>query len=148
MGATIDAALFVAGRAHLAHVGDGCIYRCRQGVLERLTTAHTLANEHRRAKPDITEAELAGLPKHVLVRALGMGPEVEVDRSEADTQPGDIWLLCTDALTARLSDEAIGVILARAGSASALTRAVLDAGSAASRELADDLTVVTHVVGA
>src|SRR4030095_7204674 len=42
MGTTADVGMFVNGRAHLAHVGHGRIYRLGAGALELLTTEHTL----------------------------------------------------------------------------------------------------------
>ena len=76
--------LSASGCAHLAHVGDGSIFRFRHGSLETLTTPHTLANEYRR-KPGFTEADVAKLPANVILRALGMQSEVGTDRSEFET---------------------------------------------------------------
>jgi PPM family protein phosphatase len=150
-GTTAEVALFVQGRAHLAHVGDGRIARLRRGTLEALTTEHTLVNEHRRLRSDLTEAQLASLPRNVVVRALGMKPDLEVDRSEVDTVPGDVFLLCSDGLTACLDDGAIQAILASSPSAEAMVARLLAAAKASPdgpRAFRDNVTAVVHVVGA
>ncbi len=144
--ATAEVALFSDGRAHLAHVGDGFIYRLREGRLEARTTAHTLVNECRRIRPEITDAELARVPQNVIVRVLGAQADVEVDRAEEDTLPGDVWLLCSDGLTALLSEEAIRSILVRGGAPSEIAGALMDAALAAPRARKDNITVVVHVV--
>jgi serine/threonine protein phosphatase PrpC len=149
MGTTAEVAVFVHGRAHLAHVGDGCIYRFRQGRLEPRTLAHTLVNEYRRARPDMSETELAEVPKNIIVRALGMRAELEVDRDEVETLPGDVWLLCSDGLTALVSDEAIASILVRGGAPGVITTALIDAALAvrcAPGEHKDNIAVIVHVV--
>jgi len=149
MGSTAEVALFVPGHAHLAHVGDGCIYRFRRGRLTARTTAHTLANDYRRMRPEVTATELAAVPKSVIVRALGMRADLEIDRSDVDTLAGDIWLLCSDGLTALVSDEAIATIMTGARCASDITRALIDA-SLSTRcepgEHKDNITVVVHIV--
>jgi protein phosphatase len=149
MGTTAEVAVFVRGRAHLAHVGDGCIYRFRQGRLEPQTLAHTLRNDYRRARPDMSETELAEIPDNVIVRALGMRAELAIDRDEVETLPGDVWLLCSDGLTALLSDEAIGSILLRGGAPSAICTALIDAALAVRctpGHHKDNITVIVHVV--
>lgn len=151
MGTTAEVVLFSSGRAHLAHVGDGCIYRFHRGKLEPHTSAHSLVNEYRRARPDASEAELARVPKNVIVRALGMREDIEIDRKDVDTLAGDVWLLCSDGLTALLSDEAIESILRRGGASSEIATALLDAARAtrcAPGSHKDNITVVVHVVGA
>lgn len=151
MGTTAEVVLFAAGRAHLAHVGDGCIYRLRRGRLERRTIAHTLCNEYRQTRPEVSEAELADVPKNIIMRALGMRADVEIDREEVDTLPGEVWLLCSDGLTALVSDETIGSILLRGGAPGAISSALIEAALAARcppGEHKDNITVVVHVVGA
>ena len=142
MGATIDAAFFASGRAHLAHVGDGSIFRFRHGSLETLTTPHTLANEYRR-KPGFTEADVAKLPANVILRALGMQSEVGTDRSEFETSHGDVWLICSGSLTSCASNDQIRSTLERRGSSQMIARDLLEAANAA----IDDAAVALHVIG-
>jgi hypothetical protein len=46
LGKTAEVAVFLPGRVHIAHVGDGCIYRFRCGSLEGITTSHTPVDDY------------------------------------------------------------------------------------------------------
>ena len=47
----------------------------------------------------------------VLLRALGVEPEVQVDITEKDLMEGDTFLLCSDGLTRELSNAQISATL-------------------------------------
>jgi protein phosphatase len=145
-------ALFVPGRAHLAHVGDGRIYRMRGATLERLTVDHDLRDERRRASPDISAEDLEEVPLYVLARALGMRRrDLEVDSVVVETQPADIFLLCSDGLfRQRLPDEAIAELLLRTAGQGGATRTLVEAALLAPRDrpmTRDNMTAVIHRVG-
>jgi len=107
MGSTV-VAVHVQGRtATLAHVGDSRCYRVRGGAITQLTGDHSLIAEFIRAKPDLTEAERAVLPKNMITRAIGMTPDVKVDVQELELEPGDRLVLCTDGLHGMIDDAAI-----------------------------------------
>ncbi|HEX7671474.1 MAG TPA: protein phosphatase 2C domain-containing protein, partial [Polyangiaceae bacterium] len=63
----------------IAHVGDSRCYRVRGGKIEQLTRDHSLVGDALAWKPDLTEAEIALLPKNIISRALGRGTSVEID---------------------------------------------------------------------
>lgn len=132
IGAAI-AAISVEGEAvFIAHVGDCRVYRYRAPQLELLTRDHCLENEIRKYKPNVTDEEIAALPKNVVVRALGLRDEVEVDLHHERAHHGDLYLLCTDGIHGMLDDDAItGIVRARidlADIANALLDAALEAG--------------------
>ena len=99
MGTTVVAARFSATkrRACVAHVGDSRCYRLREGQFEQLTTDHTIG----------TATGMAGSLGDRLTRALGIAASVSVDLLLETTQPGDVYLLCSDGLSKMVSDEAI-----------------------------------------
>lgn len=101
MGTTVSAALLKENRLSIAHVGDSRIYLVRAGYLEQLTDDHNMAYEQKRhpqaAKPSRSM-------KHVLTRAVGIGPDVEADLSELTLSDGDILILCTDGLYTMVPD--------------------------------------------
>jgi PPM family protein phosphatase len=116
MGATVVAARISDHRLSLAHAGDSRAYRLREGRLEQLTQDHSLVAESvRRGILNEREAGASGMWT-VLVRALGIEPEVEVDVSEHTITDGDTLLLCSDGLTRELSDLQIAGILANVSS--------------------------------
>jgi len=113
MGTTLVVGLFRDHFLSYAHVGDSRLYRMREGVLERLTTDHTLIQEIVNAGEfaSLEEAVLAGVPPNVLTRAFGVEPEVAVDLAETEIQVGDIYLFCSDGLTGMVTDQAMQSIL-------------------------------------
>jgi protein phosphatase len=101
MGTTVVAACFSprSGLMHVAHVGDSRAYRLRGGHLELLTQDHSLLTDVLAERPDLDDAVLANLPKHVVTRALGMKPRVRVSVRSHPVAAGDRFLLCTDGLS-------------------------------------------------
>ncbi len=147
MGTTATVALVDehAGTLTLAHVGDSRGYRYRDGVLEQLTTDHSLVAELVRTGR-LTEAEAAVHPhRSVITRALGTEADVEVDTRTLDLAPGDLVLLCSDGLSAMVRDEEIARLLGESEhdpyvAAEALVRAANAAGGE------DNVTVVVFEV--
>jgi protein phosphatase len=98
MGTTTAAVLACGNRVVLAHVGDCRIYRLRERQLSLLTEDHSLFNEfvrHGFTDPDHPERFAR---RHVITRAVGTKPTVEVDARLIDAAPGDTFLIRTDGL--------------------------------------------------
>lgn len=113
MGTTIVAATYSGTErtVTIAHAGDSRCYRLRADVLEPMTRDHSLIAEAMLERPDLSDAELAYLPKNVITRALGVSASVEIDvRSEA-AQVGDVFLLCSDGLHGLVSDDEMVAVL-------------------------------------
>jgi len=103
-------------RAFVIHVGDSRAYRYRDGELERLTTDQTFAQMMVQAGALTPAGAQASHLKHVLWSALGSQeavPEVLV----TDVTRRGVILLCTDGLTAHVTDEEIKTHLAHCTSA-------------------------------
>jgi serine/threonine protein phosphatase PrpC len=96
---------------HIAHVGDSRCYRIRDGKIELLTMDHSLVNDYLRAAPDLTEEQLAELPRNVITRALGMQDSVVVDVQSHEPLLGDIFILCSDGLNGMLTDDEINQVV-------------------------------------
>ena len=113
MGTTIVAAAFGGDQVTVAHVGDSRAYRFRKGELTKITRDHSLLQEQIDA--GLVDAAMARFSqvKNLVTRAVGVGPELEVEIHAHLLQPGDIYLLCSDGLTDMLPDETIGEILAQ-----------------------------------
>ncbi|XYI03331.1 Stp1/IreP family PP2C-type Ser/Thr phosphatase [Sorangium sp. So ce1128] len=109
MGSTVVAA-YVSSETeqiHVGHVGDSRCYRIRQGAIEQLTKDHSLINDALALKPDLSQDELARLPKNIITRALGMKDAVKVDIRSERVLPGDVFLLCSDGLSGMVSEQQI-----------------------------------------
>ena len=116
MGTTIVAAAFDRGEGsfHVAYAGDSRAYRMRGGELHQLTRDHSLVADALLERPDLSEADLAYLPRNVITRALGIGPTVELDVRADRSEPGDVYLLCSDGLHSLVPDAKIAAVM-RAG---------------------------------
>jgi protein phosphatase len=132
MGSTVVCALVLGDVVHVAHAGDSRAYRVRNGKIERLTRDHSLVEEYLRENPGAQEEDLEGVYRHLVTRAVGAAPSLEVDVNEYACESGDVLLLCSDGLTGPVEDDAIARLVARAkdldSAAMALVQAALDGG--------------------
>lgn len=114
MGTTCSVLNILPQGAVVAHIGDSRVYRFSQNRLEQLTFDHSLVWEMRAAGQLTAEEEEAGkVPKNVITRSLGPYPECKVDlEGPFPMQVGDTFLMCSDGLTAVVTDEEIGSVLA------------------------------------
>lgn len=144
MGTTLVVAhllLVPTPRLLLLNVGDSRAYMIRASTIAQLTRDHTLIDEYVR-EGRLTPAQAVRHPdRHILTRAMGLGPTIESDLFRSELFNGDLLLLCSDGLTKMLTDEAIlqAVTPHRdhpALATRALIQAALDAGGI------DNVTVI------
>ena len=131
MGTTIVTSLIQGDKIYIGHVGDSRCYRIRNGAINQITRDHSLLEDYKEAKPDMTEEEERNFPhKNVITRALGMRETVQVDIRSHQIKSGDVYILCSDGLSGMVTDDAIGQITSNAKS---LERAVAELVDAANR---------------
>ena len=111
MGTTVSA-LFLAGDTMLtANVGDSPIYLIRNHNIELLSKPHTLLHERDKIPKSmigrISEARLG----HILTRAVGINPSVQVDLVETACCKDDVIVLCSDGLSNKIKMEEIQEII-------------------------------------
>jgi PPM family protein phosphatase len=111
MGTTLVAALFHHGKITVAHVGDSRAYRFRRGELVQITRDHSLLQEQIDAGLVDPEWARFAQNKNLVTRAVGVGPNMEVEIHDHHTEPGDVYLLCSDGLSDMLSVEEIIYLL-------------------------------------
>jgi protein phosphatase len=139
MGTTLTSAVVFPDRVFLAHVGDSRAYKLLDDHLVRLTIDHSLAGEME-AAGGLTAEEAQQHPnRHVLTRVVGPFDRVRIDVMEMPWHDADRLLLCTDGLTAVLSDDDI-MELSRQHMGQQLIDALLDLALA--RGGPDNITVV------
>lgn len=109
---TLTAFALRGRRAHLAHVGDSRAWRFAGGRLTCLTTDHV------RPEPDL---------RHVLIRAVGLEPELRLDHSTIELAEHDRLLLTTDGIHGPLSARRISAIMNQQKSAEATAEELVDA---------------------
>ncbi len=107
MGTTLTVALVEDEVVWIGHVGDSRAYLLRSGRLRQLTDDHSLVAELVRSGR-LTPEEAESHPQRSLItRALGTEEAVEVDVFSVPARPGDLFLLCSDGLTAMVDDATI-----------------------------------------
>jgi protein phosphatase len=145
MGTTLTALLVLPSGVALAHVGDSRAYLLRRGRLQQLTEDHSLIEERLRAGQITAEEAKTSPLRHVITRAVGTAPAVQVDRRLADVEPGDVFLLASDGLHGVVGDDDIAAILATAPdisrAAALLIEAAHDGGAP------DNVTVLLVRIG-
>ncbi|MBX9689976.1 MAG: Stp1/IreP family PP2C-type Ser/Thr phosphatase [Candidatus Obscuribacterales bacterium] len=125
---------------HIGHLGDSRAYLVRDGLCEVLTQDHSLVMELFRGG-HITEEQMRESPfKHYITRCVGHKDRVELEHNPKNLKGGDWILLCTDGLTAVLSDEHIAEVLSSSESpeaaCSTLVEMTLEGGAP------DNVTVI------
>lgn len=124
----------------LVNVGDSRAYLLQRNELTQITEDHSMVEELVR-EGRLTPQEASVHPQRsVITRALGLGPDVEVDNWELIPYRGDRVLLCSDGLTGHVSDDAIASTLRTIDdpdeAAAELVRAAREGGGS------DNITVV------
>ncbi len=112
MGTTCTALVLYQNEAFIGHVGDSRAYYLDAGNIEQLTEDHTQVAEMYR-KGIISEEEARVHPsKSVLVRALGVRPEIEIDIiNRIRLKPDNYFVLCTDGLGKVKKEEIKEIVL-------------------------------------
>ena len=131
------------GTALALHVGDSRLYRLRGRDIKQVTKDHSVA-EMMGAKD---ESELNPMFRGMILRAVGIEGDVEVEKTPFAVQQNDVVLICSDGLTRMVPDKRIAEIVRDCGedvdrAVKALIAAANDAGGI------DNVTVELIRVGA
>ncbi|OQX20459.1 MAG: hypothetical protein BWK76_01290 [Desulfobulbaceae bacterium A2] len=95
----------------LGHIGDSRTYRLRNSSLVQLTKDHSLV-QYQIDQGLINDEQARSHPmKNVIMRAVGVNRELAVDIIQGPVFSGDLFLLCTDGLSAMVDDLVIRDIL-------------------------------------
>jgi protein phosphatase len=133
MGATVVALFIAGGVAHVAWAGDSRAYLLRGHRLRMLTHDHTVV-QGMVDRGELAEDEAEGHPEaHIITRAVGAAPDIEVDHAAVPLIIGDRLMLCSDGLPRCVYESVIETLVAQAGNAhatcEALIRRALDEGA-------------------
>lgn len=125
------------------HAGDSRVYHWCVGSphLTQVTVDHSVAN----AVGVADERRLNPAFRNMLMRAVGLAPSVQVERTPFQVAAGDWVIVCSDGLSKMVTAEGMMTVLAAAknpdAAARGLVRAALDAGGR------DNVTVVAIRMG-
>lgn len=104
MGTTIVIAVVKRGKAFIAHAGDSRAYIITD-TARQLTRDHSVVQELVDSGRITSEAALRHPNRNIITRALGIGPEINIDFGVHKLPDNARVLLCTDGLTNCVSDE-------------------------------------------
>ena len=107
MGTTLVSAIFYDNQVSVAHVGDSRLYRLRGDAFGAITRDHSLLQEQIDSGLISPEEARFAQHKNLLLRALGVDPEVDIEIHDHAVRPGDIYLFCSDGLNDMVDDEDI-----------------------------------------
>jgi protein phosphatase len=111
MGTTMTAAVLRGDRAVIAQVGDSRCYVFRRNVLTQVTRDQSLVNQLLETGQITAEQAKYFEHSNVILQALGVQEDVEVQLSRVQLRRGDRILLCSDGLVGVISDEEIAAVL-------------------------------------
>lgn len=115
LGTTATALFLRPEGIWVGHVGDSRAYRIRGARVQQLTFDHSWVWEVAR-RQGIDPDELGDFKKNVIIRSLGPDATVEVDvEGPHPTEPGDVYLLCSDGLSNVVTPDEIGAVTALFG---------------------------------
>jgi protein phosphatase len=98
MGSTLTALTPNGREAVIAHVGDSRAYLIRGGQASQLTADHSRVGEMLRMRLITAEQAARHPARSMLTRSLGTEPAVQIDLVRQGTEPGDVFVLCSDGL--------------------------------------------------
>ena len=111
MGTTLVVCHFYDNFLSVAHIGDSRLYRLRGETMEQVTRDHSLLQEQLDSGLITPEEAKLSQNKNLVTRALGIDPAVDTELHIYDTEPEDIYLLCSDGLSDMVEDEEIRLTL-------------------------------------
>lgn len=107
MGTTLTLCTVMNNNAYIGHVGDTRLYCMNESQIKQVTVDHSLVQEMLE-QGVITKNDAQEHPqRHVITRAVGTYEQVKVDTLKQGLGGVDYILLCSDGLTAMMSEQEI-----------------------------------------
>jgi protein phosphatase len=107
MGTTLTAAVLFNRRVVVGHVGDSRCYLVLDDVITQLSKDHSWVAEEVEAGRMTPEQARVNPRRNIITRALGLRPDVDVDAYQANLEPGNIVVICSDGLHGLVTEEEI-----------------------------------------
>ncbi len=105
MGTTVTALLLTPYSALTAYLGDSRIYQIRNGEKVFRTFDHSMVFEMVKEKVISEEQARLSDQSNVIMRALGITPDIEVEVVERPYRKGDRFVLCTDGFWGAMPED-------------------------------------------
>ncbi len=143
-GTTFVGVVLDPGRPDCAvavHAGDSRLYHIHRRKITQITRDHSVAN----MAGVKDESELDPALRNKILRAVGIKPAVELERTPFMVEAGDWVLVCSDGLSKMLDDKSIAKIVTSAENGNAAVQALVDEANRLGGK--DNITVVLLHIG-
>lgn len=140
MGTTVISLVVRDEHAFFAHVGDSRAYLIRGDLIQQISEDHSLVNEQIKAGMITPEEAKHSRYKNIITRSVGFEEEVQVDVMGLVSEPGDVFLLCSDGLANMLEDREIHEVVANAKSFDDVPKRLIDFANERGGD--DNITVI------
>lgn len=107
MGATLTALWASEEALFWAHAGDSRLYHIFEDKIELVSTDHVTYRLRKAPHSKAAHSLTYTYTSRMLTRVIGTQPQIEVDHGSLPMAAGAKYLLCTDGLTDRLSNQEI-----------------------------------------
>ena len=145
MGTTATVVAIDREAAYIAYAGDSRIYQIREGKKIFRTFDHSRVFELVKAKR-ITEEEARLRPdSNVIMRALGIRPEIIVDTAKLPYKKGDRFVLCCDGVWGSMPEKELIHIFSASGTVENIVESITSAVDCIGKKTGghhDNLTVI------
>jgi serine/threonine protein phosphatase PrpC len=145
MGTTMTASVLRGDRMVIAQVGDSRCYVFRRGVLTQVTRDQSLVNQLLETGQITVEQAKYFEHSNVILQALGVQEDVEVQLSRVALKRGDRIMLCSDGLVGVISDEEIAAVMGSVDEPAEAARLLIELANGAGGP--DNITVVVAIAG-
>ena len=130
-GTTLTIALVLGKQLHVAHVGDSRAYCLVDGILEAVSTDHSLV-QRMQDQGQLTAEEAQHYQyRNVLLRALGQENNLEVDTYQRSLPRTGKLLLCSDGLCGLVTDSEMQQIMNQPASPQVIAKQLIATAMAA-----------------
>jgi serine/threonine protein phosphatase PrpC len=144
MGATLTA-LYIRGHdAHIAEVGDSRAYLVRAGAIRQVTRDQSYVQLLVDAGAMTPEAAQATSQRHLILQAMGLEPNVNVALGRLELRRGDLFVLCSDGLSTKMSADEMRDTLLQSARLDVACARLVDLSNARGGD--DNITVIAASV--
>jgi protein phosphatase len=130
MASTLVVGVFQGARLILGHVGDSRCYRWHRAQMTQLTRDHSYVQGQIDAGLMTPQQAAVSASRNLVTRALGAGPEVELEVHEHGVEADDVYLMCSDGLSDMVSSAEMAEILSRPLPLAQRARVLVDTANA------------------
>lgn len=140
MGTTVVCAVIDGNSVHIGHVGDSRAYVINKEGIEQITKDHSYVQDLV-DKGEITAKEVRSHPKkNVIMRAVGIYGDVDVDTTKLTLADDEYLLLCCDGQIIHVEDEELQEIVLNAENSQEACQKLIDIANERGGE--DNISVI------